>query len=310
MAQAPELRQLRHFVAVAEHLNFTRAAADLSIAQQGLSSSIRQLEATLGARVFERSTREVRLTAAGQALLPEARRTVAQADRAVEAVRRAARGEADELRVGYVPAGGVDLVRRVVAPFCAEHPEVRVSARELWASEIAAALRDRSLDVGFTRFTSDGDGIRSEVVAEDEVVAVLPRAHPLAAAAEIDLGALRDETLLVRPRSAMYNALILDACREAGFDPPTLESPIVGNVGFFEPVAAGRAFALVAVPVAKRWADERMATVRLRQPGRRLPMRILWPADGAGPLAERLVAVAREIRRAERAPRPRASAAA
>jgi DNA-binding transcriptional LysR family regulator len=291
---APELRQLRYFIAVAERLNFTHAASELNIAQQGLSSSVRALEATLGVRLFERSTREVRLTAAGVALLPEARRTVAQAERAADVARRAARGEIGEVRIAYVPPSGLGLVRRVVAAFCAGYPEVRVSARELWSGEIVAGVRDRSLDVGFVRFVPAGNGIRSEVVAEDELVVVVASDHPLAGEPEVDLAELRCETLLVRPGSNGFNAAILDACREAGFDPQTLESPIVGNVGFFEPVAARRAFSLVTLPVAENWADERVAIVRLRPPVRTLPMRVLWPADGAGPLAERFVAVARE----------------
>src|SRR5919198_2864808 len=245
---APELRQLRYFIAVAERLNFTHAASDLNIAQQGLSSAIRALEATLGVRLFGRSTREVHLTAAGRALLPEARRTVAQAERAVQAAQRAARGELGELRIAYVPPSGLGLVGRVVAAFCARHPDVRVSARELWAGEIAAGVRERSVDVGFARFIPGGNGLRSEVVAEDELVVVLPREHRLAAQQPIELSGLRGENLLVRPGSTSYNAAILDACRDAGLDPQTLESPNVGNVGFLEPVAAGPAFALVAAP--------------------------------------------------------------
>jgi DNA-binding transcriptional LysR family regulator len=293
MALAPELRQLRHFIAVAERLNFTHAAEDLSLAQQGLSSSIRGLEATLGVRLFDRSTRQVQLTAAGRALLPEARTTVAQAERAADAARRAARGESGELRIGYVPPGGLGILQRVLAAFCARHPDVRVSARELWAAEIVAGVRDRRLDVGFTRFTPGGDGIRAEVIGEDQLVAVLPRAHPRAGESALDLADLRGDTLLIRPRSPSFNAAILDACREAGLDPPTLESPVVGNVGFLEPVAAGRAFALVTAPVAERWGDERVAVVRLRSPVRTLPMRIVWPADGGGPLTERFVAIGR-----------------
>ena len=293
MEIVPELRQFRHFIAVAERLNFTRAAADLSIAQQSLSSSIRQLEVTLGARLFERSTREVRLTTAGQALLPEARRAVAQAERALEAAQRAARGETGELRIGYVPPGGVDLVKGLVGAFCGEHPGVQVSARELWAPEIAAGVRERSIDVGFVRFNAGGSGIRSVIVREDEIVAVVARGHPRAGEYEVDLGDLRGETLLVRPRSPSFNAAIIEACHDAGFDPPTLESPVVGNAGFFEPVARGRGFALVAAPLAARWADERLAVLRLRPPVRRLPMRMLWPAEGAPPVVEQFVALAR-----------------
>jgi DNA-binding transcriptional LysR family regulator len=292
MALAPELRQLRHFIAVAERLNFTHAAAELSIAQQGLSSSIRQLEATLGVRLFHRSTREVRLTAAGRALLPEARRTIEQAERAVEAAHRAARGETGELRIGYVPPGGVELVQRLVGAFCGAYPAVSVTARELWAAEIVDGVRDRSLDVGFVRFHDGGDGIRSQIVCEDELVAVVARTHARAGEREIDLRDLRDETLLLRPRSANYNAAILQACRDAGFEPAALQSPVLGNAGFFEPVVRGDAFALVAAPLAARWADERLAVLRLQPPARPLPMRMLWPATGAAPVVERFVALA------------------
>jgi DNA-binding transcriptional LysR family regulator len=297
---APELRQLRHFLAVAERLNFTRAAADLNIAQQGLSSSIRRLEAVLGVRLLERSTREVRLTAAGRALLPEARRTVAQAERAAAA----ARGEVGELRIGYL--AGTSVVRDTVAAFLAAQPSVRLSARELWVPEIVAGVREGSLDVGFARFVADGDGIRTRLVAEDPMVAVLARSHPLAGAAEIELGALGGETLLLRPQSPGYNAAILGACREAGLEPPTLDSPIAGNVGFLEPVALGRAFALASGAIAERWGDERTVAVPLRPPAPTLPMSVLWPADGAGPLAERFLA----LTPAARSPRRRASAAA
>jgi DNA-binding transcriptional LysR family regulator len=292
MEIVPELRQFRHFIAVAERLNFTRAAADLNIAQQSLSSSIRQLEVTLGARLFERSTREVRLTTTGHTLLPEARLAVAQAERALEAAQRAGRGETGELRIGYVPPGGVDLVKRLVGAFCGEHPGVRVSARELWAPEIAAGVRERSIDVGFVRFNAGGNGIRSAMVHEDEIVAVVTRGHTRAEEHELDLADLRGETLLVRPRSPSFNAAILEACHDAGFDPPTLESPVVGNAGFFEPVARGRAFALVAAPLAAHWADERLAVLCLRPPVRRLPMRMLWPAEGAPPVVEQFVTLA------------------
>jgi DNA-binding transcriptional LysR family regulator len=300
MVIVPELRQFRHFIAVAERLNFTRAATDLSIAQQSLSSSIRQLEVGVGARLFERSTREVRLTRAGQALLPEARRAVAQAERALEAAQRAANGETGELRIGYVPPGGVELVTRLVGAFCGAHPGVQVSARELWAPEIAAGVRERSIDVGFVRFDTGGDGIRSAIVSEDEIVAVVGRGHRRAGEHELDLGELRGETLLLRPRSARFNAAILEACHDAGFDPPTLESPVIGNAGFFEPVARGLAFALVAAPHAARWSDERLAILRLRPPLRRLPMRMLWPAESAPPVVERFVALARRPQRSAR----------
>jgi DNA-binding transcriptional LysR family regulator len=98
----PELRQLRYFVAIAEEGSLTRAAARLHIAQQSLSQQVRTLEAQLGVTLFERSSRGVTLTDVGLVLLREARPVLAHAERAVDAVRRVARGEQGELRVGFL----------------------------------------------------------------------------------------------------------------------------------------------------------------------------------------------------------------
>src|ERR671922_941699 len=106
----PELRQLRYFVTVAEERSFTRAAGRLHIAQQSLSQQIRTLESQLGVTLFERSSHGVELTDIGAVLLREARPVLAQAERVVEAVRRAARGEAGELRVGVPPARGQQAI--------------------------------------------------------------------------------------------------------------------------------------------------------------------------------------------------------
>src|SRR6266496_4116060 len=97
----PELRHLRYFVAVAEELNFSRAARRLRMAQPPLSVAIRQLEQELGADLFLRTSREVKLTEAGRALLDGARRTLAEADRAMTAARRAASGELGALHVAF-----------------------------------------------------------------------------------------------------------------------------------------------------------------------------------------------------------------
>src|SRR4051812_21953167 len=124
----PELRQLRYFVAVAEEGNLTRAARRLHIAQQSLSQQVRVLEAQLGAALFERSTRGVELTDVGAVLLREARPVLAQAERAVEAARRAASGEQGTLRVGFLSSVSNYLMPPVVRAFRARHPGIALHA--------------------------------------------------------------------------------------------------------------------------------------------------------------------------------------
>ncbi|HWM12249.1 MAG TPA: LysR family transcriptional regulator, partial [Solirubrobacteraceae bacterium] len=127
----PELRQLRYFVAVAEEGSLTRAAARLHVAQQSLSQQIRTLEAQLGAALFERSSRGVALTDVGAVLLREARPVLAQAERAVEAVRRAARGEQGELRVGFLGSVANYFMPPVVRAFRERHPDVTLHTEDL-----------------------------------------------------------------------------------------------------------------------------------------------------------------------------------
>src|SRR5262245_36824890 len=120
-----ELRHLRYVLAVEAELNFTRAAASLGLAQPNLSEQIRQLEARVGTPLFHRTKRRVELTAAGRAFGREARRTLAQAERALEAARLAAAGRSGVVRVGFVESAGIRFLPRLVGAFWEGHPSVR-----------------------------------------------------------------------------------------------------------------------------------------------------------------------------------------
>jgi DNA-binding transcriptional LysR family regulator len=197
----PELRQLRYFVAVAEERNLTRAAARLHIAQQSLSQQIRTLESQLGATLFERSTRGVELTAVGAVLLREARPVLAQAERAVEAVRRAARGEQGELRVGFLSTVANYFMPPVVRAFRERHPGVTLHTEDVPIAALVAGLRDGTLDAGLSR-PPLVDDLATEVVLREPVAAVLPEGHPLADRAELTLADLADEPWVLTPRAS------------------------------------------------------------------------------------------------------------
>lgn len=144
-----ELRHLRYYVAVAEELHFGRAAERLGIAQPPLSRQIRDLEREIGVELFERVPRGVELTAAGIAFLPEARLTLAQADRSQRSAQREARGETGRLRVGFVEAATHSGILPDVLSFFRVHlPSVGLSLLELDTPLQAEALRDGRIDVG------------------------------------------------------------------------------------------------------------------------------------------------------------------
>src|SRR5918998_2662290 len=173
-----ELRHLRYFVAVAEELHFGRAAARLRIAQPPLSRQIRDLEREVGAALFERVARGVELTPAGRAFLPEARLTLAQAERAQRTAERAARGEIGRLRVGFVEAVSYSGILPDVLGFFRMHlPNIGLSLFEMDSSHQVDAFRDGRIDLGILHSPPpDADRwLRVEPVYTDPLVAAIPQ---------------------------------------------------------------------------------------------------------------------------------------
>ncbi len=176
-----ELRHLRYFVAVAEELNFSRAAERLHIAQPALSAQIRALERHVGCELFRRTTRRVELTANGEMLLGDARVILATADSAVAKLQAAARGERGQLRVGFVAHGAGELSTELLRRFADAYPSVEtelVSAASL--EELQRHVRDAETDVAFVWLPLLYEELDAlAVLTEDKVVAIHVD-HPLA----------------------------------------------------------------------------------------------------------------------------------
>jgi DNA-binding transcriptional LysR family regulator len=170
-----EIRQLRYVEAIVRHRHFTRAADELHVAQSALSHQVGKLEAELGAELFERTSRSVRPTEAGEAVAARARRVLAELD--------GVRDEVDELRglvrgriaIGtLLPAGTID-VPRLVSGFAAAHPGIEVGLREGTAGDMARYLDEDEVDVAFSLLADEpADGVVAERLSEDELVAIFP----------------------------------------------------------------------------------------------------------------------------------------
>jgi DNA-binding transcriptional LysR family regulator len=189
----PELRHLRYFVAVAEELNFSRAAKRLHMAQPPLSVAIRKLEQELGASLFNRSSHEVTLTEVGIALLPGARRALAEADAAVAAAQRASAGEVGTLRVGYNWSARFETPPRLGRAFARRRPDVELVTEEMRPNRMLAALRSGAIDVGLALYPDIVDALSYELIRREPVVAVLSSSHPLAREETVALDALAEE---------------------------------------------------------------------------------------------------------------------
>ncbi len=175
-----DTRLLRAFVTVAEELNFTRAAERLFVAQQALSSQIQQLETRLGARLFERTTRRVVLTPAGERLLPHAVSVLAALDAGIGELAAARRAEQATLRVGLAGTAMVPGVSETLRRFAERHPEIELQVSNTGLSRPAAGLQEGEVDVAFVRPPFRSSGLSLVTVLEEGRCAILRHDHPLA----------------------------------------------------------------------------------------------------------------------------------
>ena len=188
-----ELRQLRYFLAVAEELNFTRAAERLHLAQQALSASIRRLEEQLGVTLFVRNTRKVELTSAGEVLVDGARAVVDAASDALERVHQVAEGRSGRLTVGFsTAAGGVPVVREILRRFAEAAPDVDIRTVERDFSDPSAGLADGTTQVAFIFGPLPEAGLSSVTLLEEERLLAVRPEHPLAERETVSADELHD----------------------------------------------------------------------------------------------------------------------
>ena len=191
-----ELRHLRYFIAVAEEGSVTVAAEKrLHTAQPSLSRQLRDLEVEVGAPLFTRGARGVELTDAGRAFLVHARVSVSEAAEALQAARRAARPSKAVFSVGFLTGQEVDWLPHVTRILRAELPKIEFKVTSMYSTDLAEALQNGEVDLGFLRVEPKADVIY-QVIAKEPIVVILPSDHPLAEEKAIDPKALEGETLV------------------------------------------------------------------------------------------------------------------
>lgn len=216
-----ELAQLRSFVALAEELHFGRAAARLNMTQSPLSRQLQQLEHVVGAPLVERSSRFVRLTAAGKAFLVDARAILRSSEEALVTARRVARGEGGVVTLGFIPVASYKLLPRLVAFVADELPHVQLVLKEMVTADQAEALGAGRLDAGILRMPIERRGLEAIPISREPFVVAVPAGRPLAGGRPLTLKDLdRQPLVMYAPVESRYHHdLVSSLFRVAGIGP-------------------------------------------------------------------------------------------
>jgi DNA-binding transcriptional LysR family regulator len=288
-----ELRQLGYFVAVAEELNFTRAARRVRIAQPPLSQQIRRLEQELGVELFRRTNKKVTLTEAGVEFLSHARRVLRSAAEAREAVGGAGKGERGRLAIAAIYSAAYVIVPRILRAFHARYPLVEVTLAEMSIAAQHRALHEGVIDIGIVRAPINDAALHYLPIAHDRLIAVIPQRHRLARKKSVSLDELAAEPFLSLPRalSQSEGARIADLFRAQG-----LALNVVHEVAEMHSlvclVASGMGVAVVPDSVR----HIRIAGIAYRELATKTPatpIYLAWAKDATSPVLPNFVEIAR-----------------
>jgi DNA-binding transcriptional LysR family regulator len=268
-----ELRQLSYFVAVAEEGQFTRAAERVLVAQPAVSAQIRRLERELGERLFHRDPRAVRLTVAGEALLPHARASLAAAERGRDAIASLHGLLHGRLRVAV--AGPVDhRFAESLGDFRRAHPGVDITFTEQHNEPLLEAVAHGEVDVAIVGLGAHPlpPGVCTRVIATEPLVVAVGRDDSLAARTTVTLGQLREQPMISLVRGSGLRAVLENACRDAGFDPRVTAE--TGDLGSLVELAAEGLGVAILPRSAAAVAD--VAVLRLTRPRLQRRTALAW----------------------------------
>ncbi len=247
------IRQLWMFLAVAEELHFGRAARRLGMSQPPLTEQIKVLEQSLKLQLFERSRRGTKLSSAGTAILPAARRFADQIEQLEKIIREVATGHSGVLHVGAITSAMLDSVPSLLDQLKLYSPNLTVFVKEIDSVEAIPALENGELDLAFVRLEGDlGSGIETMPLNEERLAVALPKDHPLAILPRVRLRTLESEQLVMSSRqvSPVYFDMLVSICRTHGFAPRILHEvrSIASQVAY---VSCGQGVALVPASMRK-----------------------------------------------------------
>ncbi|MBU2961840.1 LysR family transcriptional regulator [Citreicella sp. C3M06] len=295
-----EIRTLRTFVTVANLKGFSAAARALNTVQPAISRQISDLEDELGVRLFWRSTREVRITTAGEILLREASEILAHEERARHLVQRAGEGRLGQLRIGFLSSAAQGFLPSLVRNFTKTHPQVQVSLAEMTAAEQIEALEAGQLDVALSRPlpASAPDYLESLNIYSDRLVAFLPEGSALVSRPCVSLSALSSCSFVLFKREGAPDLFdqVVSACLRAGFSPK-----IVAQANSMQAVltAVGSGLGVSLAPACIRHLDtDGCVSCFLTEETAPIPLQLHYLGSRSEATTQAFVALVKEERKA------------
>lgn len=289
-----EARRLRYFIAVAEHLNFSRAAEALHISQPPLSQQIHKLEKAVGIQLLDRSRHHVKLTVGGRVYLDWARKIVGDIERAQLFAQRAHRGQTGRLVVGFMHSAPLDLLPRLLRHFSLSFPEVQLELQEMPKLEQLTALREGRIDVALLRPPIIDDALGSLTISRERLLIALPKHHAFARRQTLKLSMLSKQPFIGYSATlTVLNGVILQACRQAGFTPHVVQESIQLHT-IITLVSAGIGVAIVPASAKKLQLDD-VVYRELQDVKIRTEIVLAWHLNYLSPVTLKFIDLAKQL---------------
>lgn len=271
-----ELRHLEYFRAVAEELNFGRAAERLFISQPGLSRQIKQMEEILEVQLFERTKRKVVLTPAGQFLKAEVDYIFNHLELTKTQLKEIAAGNIGELRIGFLGSAAHTVLPELLVKISQNYPGIQTSLEELSNAMQIEMLEKDKLDLGFVRLARVPDSLQMKLVHQDTFSVVLPKDHPLSSEGFKHMGQLKDENFILfsQDYSSIYYDKIMSICEDKGFT-PRITHKSVHALTIFKLVEAGLGVAIVPTSL-KQGYDLKVKFIELGKIKQKTELYAVW----------------------------------
>lgn len=269
-----ELRHLRYFDAIAETLNFTRAAERLHVTQSTLSHQIKQLEEELGTPLFDRSGKHVRMTEAGEILRSHMTPALEQIDLGLQALRAPGEAVTVSIRLGTTPSFNTQMVPTCVATLLKSYPGIQMTVEELAAGQILKRLRSGHLDMAVSYPPGEGSDLWFEPLYNEELRLVVGTGHPLARRRRVRMVELHNVRMVLLPSQFLTRKLVDDCFATAGAK-PTVVAHLNSVAPMIELIRQTDLAGIIAESAVSQSADLRVIPLEdptpIRTPG------LLWP---------------------------------